>query len=69
MQKLKDSIPINIQIKVCIKFAFINLITELGYRENKTWSSDEDENLAKICKYAEDCTKSIEKYIKKSKKE
>ncbi len=43
--------------------AFINLIVELGYREDKMWTDDENELLSKLCGLAQEHTDSILKDI------
>ena len=49
--------------------AFLNLITELGYREDKMWSSEEEEQLQKILDLASKHTKWILKEVKNWKKD
>ena len=41
-------IPLETRLNISIQSAFINLITELGYRENKAWADDENEILDKL---------------------
>ena len=47
-QKISDSISLNTKIKVLNEFAFIDLLTELGYRKDKMWSEDEQPILDKL---------------------
>lgn len=56
--------PLDIRIKVSNQMAFINLITELGYREDKIWSPDEDELLNKLMNLADKHTQDILNEIK-----
>ena len=63
LDKIVKRIPIETRIRVSSEMAFINLIVELGYRENKTWSDDEDELLGKLCKLAKEHTDDILKTI------
>ena len=49
---LKD-IPLDIRFRVASEFAFIDLITELGYREEKMWTKEEDAQLQKLMKLVE----------------
>jgi hypothetical protein len=42
--------PLDVRLNVINQIAFINLITELGYREDKYWTPEEDEILDKLCK-------------------
>lgn len=41
INKIMDAITIDTKIKIGNQMAFINLIHELGFRENKMWPSDE----------------------------
>lgn len=56
--------PLDIRIRVSSQMAFINLITELGYREDKIWTPDEDELLNKLMNLAEKHTQDILQEIK-----
>lgn len=56
-----EDIPKEIKIEVQIYFDFLELIHELGYRENKIWEEDELEILSKIKSLAK---KSSEKILK-----
>lgn len=51
--------PLDTRIRVSTQMAFINLITELGYREDKMWTKDEDELLNKLMNLAEKHTQDI----------
>jgi len=53
------NIPLKTRIKVSNEMAFINLIVELGYREDKIWTNDENELFGKLCKLAQEHTNSI----------
>lgn len=55
--KIILEIPIEIQIKVSNEMAFINLLTELGYREDKSWGDDEQHILDILGECAEKHTK------------
>lgn len=37
VEQLLKRIPLHTRLKVSNEFAFMNLITELGYREDKYW--------------------------------
>ena len=71
LDKMLKQIPLKTRLKVSTEMAFINLITELGYRENKMWTEDEDEILNKLCSLAvslsEDHIKEMEEWINESK--
>jgi hypothetical protein len=62
----QNPIPLDVRIRVTTQMAFIDLITELGYREDKSWGPDEDETLNKLMKlaneYAKDVLKELEEY-------
>ena len=66
MKKSKNVIintPLETRIKVLNEMAFINLIVELGYRESKMWTKDEDELLNKLLELADEHTDDILKEI------
>ena len=44
--------PLDTRLNIINQIAFINLVTELGYREDKYWTPEEDEILNKLCKLA-----------------
>jgi hypothetical protein len=48
--------PLKTRIKVDIQAAFINLITELGYREPKSWTEDEEPILQKLTEISNQTT-------------
>ena len=50
--KLLKETPLDIRLDVINDMYFIDLITELGYREEKAWTEEENEVLYKICKAA-----------------
>ena len=62
-------IPLEITIKVSVEMAFINLIHQLGYREEKVWSESEDELLGKIIRLANIQSDRIMELIKQDKDE
>ena len=47
-QDFCKDIPLETRLKVNNEAAFINLIVELGYRESKMWTPDEDELFGKL---------------------
>ncbi len=49
--------PLETRLYVSNEMAFITLLSELGFRENKSWASDEDEVLQKLCDFAKKHTK------------
>jgi len=66
LEKLTKEIPLKTRIKVGTEMAFINLLTELGYREDKMWTDEEDEILNKLCelasKHTDDILEDIEEW-------
>lgn len=54
LEKILKETPLKTRLKVSTELAFINLITELGYRDNKMWTDDENETLNKLCDLAMD---------------
>lgn len=71
VEKLLKETPLEIRLKVSNEMAFIMLITELGYRENKMWDENnekDNEILNKLLRFAkkhtEDQMKTIEEWKK-----
>ena len=52
LDKMIKDTPLKTRLKVSNEMAFISLLTELGYRENKAWLESENEILSKLCKAA-----------------
>lgn len=59
-----DGMPLETTLQVTIEAAFINLITELGYREDKEWTSDENPQMFKLIDLAEDLSHDIIEELK-----
>jgi hypothetical protein len=53
-QRTLDRTSLETKLQVSIEMASIDLITKLGYRENKAWTEDEDDTLSIICKHAKE---------------
>ena len=68
-EKIVKEIPLKTRIKVANEMAFINLIVELGYREDKMWTDDENELLSRLCGLAKEHTDSILKDIEEWEKD
>ena len=66
IDKLVKEIPLKTRIKISNEMAFINLIVELGYREDKMWTDDENELLGKLCSLAQKHTDRILKDIEET---
>jgi hypothetical protein len=60
-----NPISLETRIKVSNQIAFINLIHELGYREEGYWKPEEDELLSKLINLADNHAKDILEEIKK----
>lgn len=67
-RKLVKKVPLKIRLQVSIEMEFINLITKLGYREDKVWGDDEEHIRKKISsmatKLAKDHIEEIENWKK-----
>jgi hypothetical protein len=66
--KILKETPLEIRLKVSNEMAFIHLITELGYRENKAWDETDDKDneiLNKLMKLAKEHTEHQMKTIEK----
>lgn len=62
--RLLKKIPLEIRLKVSTEMAMIDLLTEMGYREDKAWTEEEDEKLHILVQAAERLTKWHLKEIK-----
>jgi len=58
IDKVLSEVPLITKLKVNNEIALIELLTEMGYRENKTWSNDENEKLSILVRRAEELSKS-----------
>ncbi len=52
IDSIREETSLETRLKVLNEMFFINLLSELGYREDKMWTSDENEMLEKICNLA-----------------
>ena len=68
LEELSRTCPLEIRLRVTTEMAFISLLTELGYREDKMWTEEEDEILTKLCLFSKKVTqwhlKEIEQWEK-----
>ncbi len=67
LERILHETPLSIKLKVSNEMAFIMLLTELGFRENKMWDErdeKEQEVLAKLIAFAEKHTDSQLREIK-----
>lgn len=69
ISKLTKNIPLDTRLRVANEISFITLLTELGYRENKMWTQDEDKTLSKLMKFAKKHTDIIMEEIDKWEKD
>lgn len=69
ISKIAKNVSLKSRIRVSNEMAFINLIIELGYREDKMWTDDENELLGKLCGLAQEHTDSILKDIEEWEKD
>ena len=59
IDKLIKNIPLKTRIQVLNEIGFIRLITEMGYREEKSWGPDEEATLQKLKDLAKEHTQFI----------
>jgi len=69
ISKLLKETSLQIRLEVDNEFAFINLITELGFREDKMWEECEDPMLCKLMNLAHELAKRQIKTIKRWEKD
>lgn len=69
IEKILKETPLETRLKVDIELAFINLLTELGYRENKVWEDDEEDKLQRLFELANELTTSHLETIKEWEKD
>jgi len=50
LDKILKETPLDTRLKVSNQAAFINLITELGFRENKSWDEEDEKDNALLLK-------------------
>jgi len=69
INEIINNIDLETELKVLNEMAFIDLLSELGYREDAFWTPEEDDKLHKLCDLAQNHTKNIlqivEQYNKK----
>jgi len=59
IDKILKSIPLKNRFEVSIQMTFIDLLTKLGYREDKSWTDEEDNKLRKLRSLAEKLSKEL----------
>jgi|AntRauTorcE11897_2_1112592.scaffolds.fasta_scaffold09027_8 hypothetical protein len=65
IDKLIKETPLEVRLKVDNEMAFITLLSELGLRDDKMWTKDEDEMLSKLIDFAKKHTQYQLETIKK----
>lgn len=72
IKKILKETPLKTRLEVSNQMAFISLLTELGYREDKMWTNEEGDLLKKLCQSAKKHTqhqlRQIEKWEKDGKR-
>lgn len=63
IKDIVNKTPLDIKLKVTVRMAMIHSLTELGYRENKSWGDDEEEQLYKLYSLADDLSNDIMKLV------
>jgi len=67
VNRIRMKIGLKTKLKISNQMAFISLITDMGYREDKMWSDEDEHILHKICKLADQHTQNqlelIEKHL------
>lgn len=60
IEKIMNRIPLSTHLTVSIQLAMIDLLSAVGFRENKMWTDDEEDVLSIICNSAERLAKELE---------
>lgn len=69
IKDILDNLDLKTELTVLNEMVFIDLLSELGYREDKYWTPEEDPILQKLCDCAEKHTNEILKVVEKYKNE
>lgn len=64
LERISKKTKLSIKLKVLNEMAFIDLLSVLGYREEKAWTPEEDEILLKLINHAKKHTDRQLKEIK-----
>ncbi len=65
VDRIRRRTSLETKLQVDNEMAFISLLSDLGYREDKMWTPEEDETLTKLLNYAKEHTKYQLKMIEK----
>lgn len=68
-EKVRKRTPLHTRLEVEAQVAFVDLITILGYREDKVWTREENELLQKISGYSIQHAKNIVKIVEQWEKD
>lgn len=60
LEKIMNEIPLSTHLTVSIQLAMIDLLSAVGFRENKMWTDDEEDVLSIIFDSAEKIAKQLE---------
>ncbi len=63
IKKLLKTTPLDIRLRVSIQYAYITLLSELGYRQGY-WTPEEEDKLQKLCDFSDKHTQEILDIIK-----
>jgi hypothetical protein len=56
IKEILKQTPLETRLKVLNEMMFIDLITEMGFREDKMWTEEENDQLSKLCNLAKKLT-------------
>ena len=63
IKNLSKDIPLEIRFKVLLELFYINLITDLGFREEKMWNENDEEDMKLLNKILETAKKDSESFV------
>jgi len=59
-----ENISLERRFQIINEMGFIGFLSELGYREDKMWTDEEQETLDKLCEYTKKHTKNLIEELK-----
>lgn len=65
LEKIMNEMPLSTHLTVSIQLAMIDLLSAVGFRENKVWTDDEEDILSIIFDSAEKTAKQLEEDLMK----
>lgn len=63
IKEIMKSIPLKTRILVTVEMSLIDLLSEMGFRESKSWDDDESELRSKLRKHANEIAQRVLKDI------